>query len=404
MEKVDNAGFDPAIAKYHLTLRYNPLQKPVLTKITPDDFGPKHESKQDAVIENLIVNSLCKNIQKSGKIALSLSGGVDSTLLLGLLRRHFPDSDIETISVRFADSLDETLDAARISEHLGASHNAVFVENYLEDLPQAISIVRQPFWDLHWYHVAKKAGSLSDILISGDGGDELFGGYTFRYEKFLSMINPKSTPMEKTVAYLQCHQRDHVPDQEKIFGEKTNFSWNAIHDLLRIFFTNDLSPLEQVFLADYNGKIMYNFSQIASSMSDFFKFKSFSPLLSDALIRYSMKIPSNKKYDIQNNLGKLPLRNLLEQLNLSFFVRKRKIGFSLDTANYWKSFGHKLCRDYLLESKIASDGWINQDWIDRHLNGQLDVRYINKFLGLLAFEIWYRLFITKEITSGTKLT
>ena len=66
-------------------------------------------------------------------------------------------------------------------------HHIVHLKNYLSELPKAISIIKLPFWDLHWYYVVKKAKTLSKTLISGDGGDELFTGYTFRYKKFLSI-------------------------------------------------------------------------------------------------------------------------------------------------------------------------------------------------------------------------
>ena len=120
----------------------------------------------------------------------------------------------------------------KIAEKFHAEHHVVSLENYLSELPKAISIIQMPFWDLHWYYVVKKSKTLSPILISGDGGDELFGGYTFRYQKFLSLTTETSTPLEKVTAYLECHERDRVPDQEKIFDEKSKFSWKSIHQTL----------------------------------------------------------------------------------------------------------------------------------------------------------------------------
>ena len=59
-----------------------------------------------------------------------------------------------------------------------------------------------------------------------------------------------------------------------------------------------------------------------------------------------------------------------------------------------------LCHQFLDKSRIVEDGWINKEWIKKHIDkSDLDVKYVNKFLGILAVEIWYRLFITKEISS-----
>ena len=69
-----------------------------------------------------------------------------------------------------------------------------------------------------------------------------------------------------------------------------------------------------------------------------------------------------------------------------------------------KNYGYEICKDFLLDAEISKEGWINSDWIHKHIdNMDLDVKYINKFFGLLAFEIWYRLFVTKEMNSDTKL-
>ena len=59
---------------------------------------------------------------------------------------------------------------------------------------------------------------------------------------------------------------------------------------------------------------------------------------------------------------------------------------------------------FLDESRIIRDGWINSEWVSKYIdNKDLDVRYVNKFLGLLAFEVWYRIFITKEMNDDEKL-
>ena len=112
------------------------------------------------------------------------------------------------------------LTAKKIADFFDVEHKIIDIENYLLDLPAAISIIGMPFWDIHWYYIAKNAKNKSNFIASGDGGDELFGGYTFRYSKFLSLIKSNSSPLDKIKAYLSCHERDWVPDQEKIFNSK----------------------------------------------------------------------------------------------------------------------------------------------------------------------------------------
>ena len=81
-------------------------------------------------------------------------------------------------------------------------------------------------------------------------------------------------------------------------------------------------------------------------------------------------------------------------------------GFSVNTLNLWNAEGKEICEQYLLEGRTVQDGWVNKEWLEKkleQLKTHQDVRYVNKFLGLLAFEIWYRLFVTKEMKSNTTL-
>lgn len=333
-----------------------------------------------------------------------MSGGVDSSLMLAILKNTFPEKKIKTVSVKFANSTDESIIAEKIANKFDVDHEVIFLENYLIDLPQAISIVGLPFWDLHWFYVARKVQNYSKYVVTGDGGDEIFAGYTFRYDKYMSLIHGDSSPKEKVKAYLSCHERDWVPDQEKLFTKNSNFDWENIYKLLLPYFDNTLSLLEQVFLADYNGKLLYNFSIVSKSINDFYNLNSITPLLNDDLISYGTHLPANQKFDQKNNLGKIPLRNLLKKYDLDALISDEKMGFSVSTKNLWNSHGQKICRDFLLDSRLVKDNWINEEWIIKYINHQnLDIRYVNKFFGLLAFEIWYRLFITNEMKANSKL-
>ena len=390
----DNSKQDPQTLANILTLRYDPTQKPLLPKLSWKDFVPTKSGPSLEFIERSIKNQIPKDITN---VSIALSGGVDSTLSLTILRDVLPDADINAISVRFADSVDEVDAAEKTAKHFNTNHHIIEVDNYLKELPKAISILNLPFWDIHWYYVAKRARTLSNILVSGDGGDELFGGYTFRYKKFLEITNENSTPREKTQAYFQCHERDWVQDQDKIFGNKIPFSWERIYSYIQQYFDNNLSRLDQVILADYNGKLLYNFSLVNSALHNNFKLKSISPLLSNEMISYMPSISNQYKYDKTNNVGKLLLRKLLAKHKADSFISTEKLGFNVNTINLWKSHGHDLCQNYLVNGQIIKAGLINRDWIHRHIDKNLDIRYVNKFLGLLALEIWYRLFITKEI-------
>jgi asparagine synthase (glutamine-hydrolysing) len=389
-----------------LTLRYDPSINPNLPKKTWKDFESSNKIPNISFIETQIEQEIKEKIDslKSKRICVALSGGVDSTLALALLRKSYPDIHIDAISIKFANSVDETPMASKIAEKFDANHHVVYLENYLSELPKAISQIKLPFWDLHWYYVAKKSKTFSNVLISGDGGDEIFSGYTFRYKKFLSLTKDNSSPQEKIKAYLSCHERDRVPDQELLFGRKSNFSWNSIYQLLIPYFNNPLSRLEQVFLADYNGKLLYNFNPINSRIVKNFKIDVVTPLLNKKLISYGLKIPTKFKYNESKNIGKLPLRELLVKNKTDKLISKEKLGFNVNTLNLWNLHGHKLCKEFLNESRIAQEGWINDEWIKKYIDkNNLDINYINKFMGLLAFEIWYRLFITKEISSSDRL-
>ena len=389
-----------------LTLRYDPSIKPDLSPKNSKDFLANDNSVDIQYYENLICNEIENKLKTldDKELSVALSGGVDSTLVLTLLRKIKPEIKLHAVSIKFANSVDETPAASKIAERFNAEHHIVHLENYLSELPKAISIVKLPFWDLHWYYVVKKSNTLSKTLFSGDGGDELFAGYTFRYSKFLSLTSDNSTPLEKVKAYLECHERDRVPDQADIFTKKCNFSWDGIYNRLLPFFDNDLDRINQVCLADYNGKLLYNFNPINSRIIDSFDMNLITPILSEELLSIVPHIPIKRRYDEEKNIGKLPLRKLIEKHNVSSLISTEKLGFNVNTLNLWEAHGHDLCKEFFDNSRLVEANLIRKEWITKHIDDlDINIKYVNKFLGLLACEIWYRIFITKEMNENNKL-
>jgi len=401
--KIDNYS---SIIKETLSLRYCPSLDSNKKKFVSTDFLPKEKLNYLEHIEKSIFDEI-ENKITGNHTSVALSGGVDSTLVTALLRKTKPDIKIDAISLKFADSVDETKIAANIANNFNVEHHIISIENFLEELPKAISIIKMPFWDTHWFHMVKTASKFSTSLVSGDGGDELFGGYTFRYQKFLANFYSSMSSLERVKLYLECHQRDWVPDQIELFESKANFSWDEIYSKILPYFENSLSPIDQVFLADINGKLLYNWIPLNSSFHNFFNLKPITPILSKELIQYAPHLKNSIKYNQNTNIGKLPLREILSKHISSELITPNKQGFSVNTINLWNSHGKKICDYYLDDARIIKDKWINQEWVKKHrkkLDEKPDVRYVNKFLGLLAFEIWYRIFIVKEMNPETKLS
>jgi len=116
-----------------LTLRYNPSQNSSLPELNWKDFTSDDYRISAETIEQKIENYLQNNLNDLiSPISISLSGGVDSSLILAYIRKLFPNIKINAISINFSDCVDETLNAKKIAEHFDAEHHILEVKNYLE--------------------------------------------------------------------------------------------------------------------------------------------------------------------------------------------------------------------------------------------------------------------------------
>lgn len=398
-----------------LTLRYDPTKRSSEKKLRPQDFKQTHnEDNLSEIIESMVKNEIRLRIGKADNIAIPIGSGIDSAVILALAKEIFPNKNIFGISLGFCDPQDETEGARRICHALNAECFALNVENVLEDLPFQISIVGEPRWNLWYYYVSEYAKKLgADIMLTGDGGDELFAGYVFRYAKYQSLMKDKHEPpisfppcdvkwVRKAWSYLQCHDRDWVPDQEEIFGQEMSqvFDWYTILCYFRPYFDNNLDQeLNQVLLADYNGKLLYDWIPTNTKLSKYFKIKTLTPLLGCSITKFAPHIPIEKKYNPKNQEGKLILREILEKHGILHLIAKKKQGFGMDLVNLWRTYGEDMAQRYLANAQICQREIVDKVWIKKTMDNpkiSKDPRNINKILQLVALEIWYRTFVRKE--------
>jgi asparagine synthase (glutamine-hydrolysing) len=190
-----------------------------------------------------------------------------------------------------------------------------------------------------------------------------------------------------------------------MFGPNVKFDWESIYRILRIYFDNNLEPLEQVLLADYHGKLMYDFVPTNQKYFTHFGINGVAPLLSNKVITLSEKIPARLKYDYVTNVGKIQLRQILRRnasSEISHLIEDTKMGFSIDLPKFWIKYGKEIVTSNLDKARIFEDKIINKDWYFKSMyridGDKFDARDISKMLQLLSLEIWYKLFVTSEIT------
>jgi asparagine synthase (glutamine-hydrolysing) len=192
-------------------------------------------------------------------------------------------------------------------------------------------------------------------------------------------------------------------------GTKIKFTWSSIYQLIKKYFDSNLDPLEQVLLADYHGKLMYDFIPTNENFFKHFNITGMAPLLCNQIIDIAMKIPASLKYDFENNVGKIQLREMIEHNTAGYSTdRNRKIGFGMDLTKFWSRFGKEMVTSNLDKGRIFEDKIINKEWYNKSLarineNKEEATRYMSKMLQLLSLEIWYKLFITSEINASSSI-
>ncbi len=338
-------------------------QKPTL-------FGEEAYEAVDAAVSAAVKRQLVSDVP----VGAFLSGGIDSPLVVANMKKAGASS-LKTFTIGTEDSSDESADAARYAEQIGVEQivKRFSSEQALSMLEDVVASCGEPFADYSIFPtmmVAKLARENGyKVMLSGDGGDELFWGYA---ERFGSVIS-------KAEDFKQPHwYRSARWGMKKYFGlgdGYLNLRQNSIGDWYRAKHTRlseqklrqifpDLPDYPQIFKSyEYRGhdpeecaqwvrwnEYYYHLGMVLMKVDRASMYHSVEvrvPLLDREVINVAAKIDWKSCLDLKNNIGKIPLRKSLAK-HIAFQTKSKK-GFNVPMGEWLSSSLSEVIKEKLLD-------------------------------------------------------
>jgi len=348
-----------------------------------------------------------------------LSGGVDSSALVARMTPMM-DEPVKTFSVGFDNhGFDETVYAREIAEQYGTDHRSFKMDYSLIDtLPQIIWNYGEPYADssaLVTTALAHEIRKYVTVALSGDGGDEIFIGYS-RYKRFSDVIS--ETQGDATTIPLHEHY-------DPAFGPPTtrdiymNFiakfrhlhkQWGYGPALMDYYITPSADRFP-AFLEQTTPENALDFAaraEVLTYLPDDLLIKSDiatmaasvegrSPFLDHELADWAASLPQDLRVFERN--GKMEMKALLKyamepQISQEILYRKKQ-GFGVPVAHWIQHEIRDLVGDLLTSKKFIERGYFRQSFIewmlDRHFSGEED--HGTRIWSLLCLELWHQTFM-----------
>ncbi len=337
-----------------------------------------------------------------------LSGGIDSSLIVAMMQEH-SSKPVQTFSVGFAESgFDESEYAAKIAAQLGTQHTAFHVtpQEAREIIPQLPDIYDEPFADMSQiptWHICRLARKHVTVALSGDGGDEFFGGYSryFLTMKADSVPYPLRSLLGKVLGFTP-------PARLKAIGtalQEKNFAKLYAHTLAataqpQTYLSEDYqhsadlkvieaaSKWEAMMLSDIEtylpGDILTKVDR--ASMSHGLEVRC--PLLDKDVISAALSLPLD--YKIREGKGKWLLREILAGYIDRAMFERPKMGFGVPMAAWLRGPLKEWAGDVLATSELQKYGIfdakaVETAWHD-HLSGRADNHYL--LYHIITMQAW----------------
>jgi asparagine synthase (glutamine-hydrolysing) len=355
-------------------------------------------------------------------VGVLLSGGVDSAALAALAAQESGEP-LRTFSVGFEErSFDELADARLVARRYGTDHHELVLRpDAALLLPRLADAFDEPFADssaLPTYLVSELAAAHVKVALSGEGGDELFGGYyTYAADLLADRVAPLARLARPAVELLPSSnarasfdykakrfvRAAHLPPLERHHGWKEIFGPEARAaltgerstfdpvDLLRARYreTDGADRLARLQDVDFGIYLVDDLLVKTDRASMAHSLEARVPFLDPAVTNFAFALPARHK--VRRLAKKVLLRRAVAPLLPREIVTGRKRGFSIPAAAWLRGDLEPFARDTLAPTTIRRQGLLRPeavtDVLDRHVRGEEDLS--RQLWGLLAFTLWY---------------
>jgi asparagine synthase (glutamine-hydrolysing) len=357
-------------------------------------------------------------------VGVLLSGGVDSSLLTALAAEASPHP-VATFSIGFRERSFNELDLARqVARRYGTDHHELVVTPQVEELlPRLVAAFDEPFADssaLPTFLVSELAAAHVKVVLSGEGGDELFGGYeTYAADQLALKVGRVAARLAPLVELLPSSSRRvsleyrakrfvraaALPPLERHHGWKEIFSAAERARLLqapwRIGAADPLTPWRQRFAETDGAPLLARLQDVdlglyladdllvkTDRMSMAHSLEARVPYLDPAVSELALALPTELK--VRGLSKKRLLRKAAAPLIPRGIVSARKRGFSIPAAAWLRGELEPLARSLLAPARTRRQGFFEPEPVTRLLDDHVARRhdYSRQLWGLMSFSLW----------------
>lgn len=330
-----------------------------------------------------------------------LSGGVDSSTIVGLMAKHM-DTPVKTFAIGFSDKrFDESEYAQQAANLFNTDHTLETVEEDLIQLwPMMMWHCDQPHGDVSFmptYRVSALAAKHTKMVLTGDGGDELFAGY----DKYRELFNaPNDTSIWDDLLWQKLNLLDE-DKQRELFADSTLMDYNpkawAQEHLNQFQQTDNINRalyFDTTLLLSGNNLVKPDRMGMAVSL------EARTPFLDYRVIEWAFSLPGEYKW--KDNVSKHLLKKMAAPLIGDDLAYRKKQMFTVPIGEWFKERLQPLLREILLDERTLGRNLFKKETIERWLDDHTHDRanYTRELRALVAFELWARSFLDQQFDTA----